>query len=456
MTRRHLFQLAAGSLAAAQTKPGRTLIAGAGLAGLCAAYELHQAGHDFLLLEAQARPGGRVKTSRESLAPGLSAELGAFLGYGSHHWLNHYLDRFQLRRAPVERSKLKQLYFLKGKSFAFHNQDLVDWPLDLRADEKGQSLSQLYVRYIYSALKGLPKLEAGGRPAPAVLEHDVHNYREFLEKRGASRAAIELLRLGYDSEHGSAAWSLMQERDALGAQSLFTIEGGNDQLPAAFARALPAEKVRYGAALTGITQDAESVTVRTASGDVERGERLIVTLPFSVLSPIVRDAKLSARKLALIENLEYDRTTKVFLQVRKRLWIERGLAGYMSTDLPIERVRPDSGSKADERALVSTYIQGAGSRLFERMSPEERIAKSAQWIDQLLPGFAATVEGGLSYCWAMDPFQRGSYPLFKPGQIAAIPELGAAEGRIRFAGEHTSLWTGWMEGAFDSAHRVLA
>lgn len=33
---------------------------------------------------------------------------------------------------------------------------------------------------------------------------------------------------------------------------------------------------------------------------------------------------------------------------------------------------------------------------------------------------------------------------------------GRAEGRIHFAGEHTSLYSGWMQGALESAQRAAA
>jgi len=61
---------------AAANHPQRVAVLGAGLAGLTAAWELVQAGHEMVILEARTRPGGRILTLREGFAPGLSAEAG--------------------------------------------------------------------------------------------------------------------------------------------------------------------------------------------------------------------------------------------------------------------------------------------------------------------------------------------------------------------------------------------
>jgi monoamine oxidase len=61
----------------------------------------------------------------------------------------------------------------------------------------------------------------------------------------------------------------------------------------------------------------------------------------------------------------------------------------------------------------------------------------------------------VSRCWAQDPWQRGAFALHTPGQIGFLDTLAQAEGRVHFAGEHTSLWTGWMQGALESARRVI-
>ena len=68
----------------------KVVIIGAGLAGLSAAYELLQAGHDVTVLEARTRPGGRVYTIRGQFADGLYAEAGATNVFDVHHWTIKY------------------------------------------------------------------------------------------------------------------------------------------------------------------------------------------------------------------------------------------------------------------------------------------------------------------------------------------------------------------------------
>jgi monoamine oxidase len=74
----------------------RVLVLGAGLAGLTVAYELGKAGYDCRVLEARARPGGRVFTVRrgtvsEEDGPGQTAAFddGLYFNAGpmriSHH-----------------------------------------------------------------------------------------------------------------------------------------------------------------------------------------------------------------------------------------------------------------------------------------------------------------------------------------------------------------------------------
>src|SRR5262245_46684935 len=77
----------------------RVIVVGAGLAGLCAAYQLSRAGHDVVVLEAQRRAGGRVETLRD-FAEDLCAETGATRIPEHHHFALKYVKSFGLELDP--------------------------------------------------------------------------------------------------------------------------------------------------------------------------------------------------------------------------------------------------------------------------------------------------------------------------------------------------------------------
>ena len=78
-------------------RPKKVIIVGAGLAGLSAAYELLEAGHDPLVLEAQHRVGGRIYTMREPFSRGLYGEAGAMRIPRSHELTMAYIEKFGLQ-----------------------------------------------------------------------------------------------------------------------------------------------------------------------------------------------------------------------------------------------------------------------------------------------------------------------------------------------------------------------
>jgi monoamine oxidase len=78
-------------------RPKKVIIVGAGLAGLSAAYELLQAGHEPLVIEAQHRVGGRIYTMREPFARGLYGEAGAMRIPRSHELTMAYIEKFGLQ-----------------------------------------------------------------------------------------------------------------------------------------------------------------------------------------------------------------------------------------------------------------------------------------------------------------------------------------------------------------------
>ena len=54
----------------------KIIVGGAGLAGLCCAYELMKKGHDVTVLEASGRHGGHIFTVHDGLSDGLYGDFG--------------------------------------------------------------------------------------------------------------------------------------------------------------------------------------------------------------------------------------------------------------------------------------------------------------------------------------------------------------------------------------------
>src|SRR3954470_18939870 len=76
---------------------GTIAVLGAGISGLVAAYELERLGHEVVLLEADARIGGRILTHRFAGDDGPLAELGAMRIPANHDLTLRYVDELGLR-----------------------------------------------------------------------------------------------------------------------------------------------------------------------------------------------------------------------------------------------------------------------------------------------------------------------------------------------------------------------
>lgn len=440
---------AAAAPLAAQVERRRVIVLGAGLAGLCSAYELQKLGHQVTVLEAQMRPGGRVLTLRECFAPGLYGEAGAEAIPQVHDLPQHYAGVFGLKLLPNAVPNTRSFYHVRGERIV--PGDKTAWPFDLTNDERQLGIAGLRTKYIEAAVQ--QAMDAGflAQPIRALSTWDSQTPGSWLRSQGASRGAAELLTLGFGMDFGSAASFLLHILNSRGSRMSYRVEGGNDNLPKEFSKKV---NVRYGAAVVAVRQDERGVQIKTAT-ETLTADRVVCAIPCPVIGKIFDDARLSTAKQRAIREQNYSRTVKVFLQSRTRFWLKDGYSGHVTTDLPIERLTPDPGTDSADRGALVAYPIGTYTSVLEKMSEEGRVAAAIGQARQIFPELSKTFEGGVAKCWGLDPWQRGSFALHTPGQIGFIETLAQPEGRIHFAGEHTSWWTGWMQGALESARRVV-
>src|SRR6202167_3330549 len=93
--------LAGSALADATSRRKKIIVAGAGISGLCCAYELMRRGHEVVVLEASGRHGGHVLTGRDGLFDGLYADYGAdHITQPGYEPFFNYIAEFNLSVIP--------------------------------------------------------------------------------------------------------------------------------------------------------------------------------------------------------------------------------------------------------------------------------------------------------------------------------------------------------------------
>ena len=441
----------------------KVIVIGAGLAGLAAAYELTQAGHDVTILEARTRPGGRVHTLREPFSDGLYAEAGALYIPDFHDFTMKYARLFNLSLDTIQPRNMASFYYVRGKRIRPAQDRNVDWPLDLTPEEKKLGQIGMMQKYLGPVLKDIGNASASDWPPPSLKKFDQMTFSELLRAQGASADAIAVMRLNYldlfgDGFDSVSSLLLLRDMALQGAEGkVYAVKGGNDLLPKAFAAQL-SDKIRYGAPVVKIQHDQQGVRVvflHAGTPETMEASHLVCAIPFSVLRHVEISPGFSAEKRRAIEQLPYTSVSRVYLQSRKRFWVDQGLENSAYTDLPIMAVIDSTFTQPGTRGILHSYMAGPQARRVTGMKESERIGFTLGYMEQVYPGIRENFETGVSKCWDEDEWARGDYAWFKPGQMNSLmPHIARAEGRVHFAGEHASAWPGWMQGALESGNRA--
>jgi monoamine oxidase len=82
------------------------------------------------------------------------------------------------------------------------------------------------------------------------------------------------------------------------------------------------------------------------------GDYLICAVPFSVQENIEVVPAFSVAKQRAIEQLPYLSASKIFLQSKKRFWVDDGLSGFATADLPIREVWDTTYTQPGTRGIL--------------------------------------------------------------------------------------------------------
>lgn len=233
------------------------------------------------------------------------------------------------------------------------------------------------------------------------------------------------------------------------------IAQGSDRLPQAFATAL-VDKIHLGSAVTRIEQTSSGVQVLCQSGQQYSGDCAVCTVPLPVLGQINFQPPLSPQKqLAIAGGYNYRAATRMFVEFSERFWEKKGLNGWGLFDDPPEELWHPTWDTSGKTGILNAYLKGENALAMDALAPDQQFPQLLQRWEKILPGVSAYQGKTTSYSWAKDPWSRSgwAYPT-EDQEKRLFDELGKSEGKVYFAGDHTSTTRGWMQGALASGLRT--
>ncbi|KAJ4232340.1 hypothetical protein NW759_002728 [Fusarium solani] len=420
---------------ASDSQPFQVIIVGAGLSGLRAAREVHNAGLSYIVLEAMDHVGGKTLSVKASSNGKGVVDMGAA-------WLN---DTSQ-----------SAIYGL-ATEFGF---DLVEQRVggvSLYQDHEGEmepdqleQAEQLLATIGEYAEKCDLENPSEGPDAKHLDSITVRDFADQFNDAGASMLINAITRslIGVESHELSALFFL----DIL--------KRGNQAFCHRLVEGLNPGSVKVSAAVWSITQKDGGCVVETSDGTSYRAEKVIVSVP-TPLYPLIRfDPDLPSSKKALSESTEGGYYSKTVLVFDEPWWHAPNLSGeYSSADGPIAFTR-DTCSPADGQYSITCFHAGDPGRKWSKLSADKRKQTVLRDFRAAFGKVVDNVPDPISVIekeWTKDEWARGAPgPVMRPGVLAGEAGKSMSEpfGNIHFVGTETSpIWRGYMDGAVRSGVR---
>jgi monoamine oxidase len=414
------------------------IVVGGGLAGLRACRDLSDTGYTALLIEGRDRLGGRT-WCRPFRGHDHPVELGGTWVAPEHnHFVRQEMDRYGLKLA----ARPPEVRF----SWRFDGARSGRFPLE--PDEVFQLERALY-RIMASNERIDPEVP---RDEQDLRDLDV-SVDQFLSSCALDGRVYDFL-----AAFGSlGSGATPTEWSALTACSLMAAFGGSayawfggvvDKLAggtAALVSALLSDanpEVKLSTRVTRVQQSASAATVVTQAGERISASVVIVAVPVNTWREIEFAGGLSPAKAELSRVGHPNRMGKVWMLVEEAPPATLGF-----------------GPGNDLLFIAPQYELGRASLMVGFFAPPSRLDSSdrgavAKAVRQYFPrASVAAVDG---HDWNSDPFSKGGWQTYRPGQLSRLHSaLQAPEGRVLFAGADIAVrWIGWMDGALETGARA--
>jgi monoamine oxidase len=436
-------------------------VVGGGLAGLTAAYRLRRGGVGAVVYEASERLGGRCFTCRGFFADGQTSEQGGQRIAPSHGSIRSLIEELGLELADAEAAERGDAYLVEmdGRrlsedeayagygTFLFAVQELAARAgMDFTPRGASRLARELDAR---SAEDVLAELVDGGLSTPL----------------GRSLELWLTLEFGLDARELSGLAVLENFADMLAGEFRYEVAGGNDLIVTRLAGEIGEAAISRATPLIGLAEASDGYRLRFGgrSRDVV-ARRVVLALPFTTLRHVdLTGVPLPADKLRAIQELGMGTNAKLHLGLDSRV---QSIAAGWSGRFDCHSLRADGWSSTPHQRgsgdVLVIYTGGRSGAAYETAvphgpAPQVAVDRALAALHPLAERLPAAYDGqAWLNSWIDEPWARGSYSAYLPGQVTTLLGVGARRERgLVFAGEHTSTVSqGFLDGAVESGERA--
>ena len=445
----------------------RVVVVGAGLAGLTAAYQLKKAGVEATVFEARRRLGGRILSVEGAVGEGLITELGATLINSDHADMLSLIDEFDLELFNREKDARRFPY--PGTAYYFEGR---------RLDEKeiAEALRPLAEQITADA----DRLDADFDAVAKELDQlSVKEYLDLYADRIGAPFVRTLLEHTMRTEYGvepqdASALQLIfvlptvagDRVELLGtSDEKFMVQGGTGKIIEALGAALTGQ-IELHRVLRRIEPAAAGFRLIFAPDHEIEADYVVIAIPFTCLREVQIQVDLPVALRAFIQEVDLGDNEHVIAGFSERFWqTADGFVLGAWTDLGFAEVWDATQRQVDRTDAALTFFLGGDQ--VRRMELGDLQVEGQKFVDHLegfVPGAAHARSGRFVRSrWSKDPFARGAYTNFRPGQLTGFGEFLYIEsddpderqdvhvGNLVFAGEHLSdAYSGYMNGAAET------
>lgn len=424
-------------------KKDPTIVIGAGLAGLYSAALLQNLGREVLILEARDRVGGRTFSDG-------GVDLGGQWVSSKHPRVMKLCEQFGLTLyrqfdEGIHIACLNQNREEYGGTFSDAGlRDAVETRLEL-IQHYAQSFDQLANSLDFmNEHKALDQINFAGWCEENIADLNVRSliHFAFYANTCIPPSHASLFFWLYFLKVCGGYHNIMSIRE--GAQE-FRIDGGAQTLSLHLARGL---NILYESPVIRIQKQKGIFYCHTGDQKVYRASQVVCAIPMQLIPKIEWVPGLEPERLTLCQAMKMGSVTKMVIQYETAFWRDKGYSGAIISDIPPVSLCYDACNEK-YKALVVFLIGGqtpSDEAVLEHLASllKDDSAKTPSKIDRKN--------------WNEDPFSGGCYFCVPPINTLAARYhyFTAPEDGIYFVGTETARhWMGYMEGALESAERLV-